>query len=139
MDAARKGAELFILAPEKKTWGLSYRHTEKDKTRISLNRKAGSLVLLGRTTNSGFISALSSFAQLDNRGRLSPRGQLLDFPVGEGLQFFDDLLQPSAALRMILLRWQGSSLLGILLVESLNVTDLGLEQVNTTQDGFSSI
>jgi len=50
---------------------------------------------------------------------------LLDFSVSEGLQFFDDLLQPSAALSVILLRWQGSSLLGVLLVESLDVTDLG--------------
>jgi len=30
---------------------------------------------------------------------------LLDFSVGEGFQFFDDLLQPAAALGVILLGW----------------------------------
>jgi hypothetical protein len=64
---------------------------------------------------------------------------LLDFSVGEGLQFFYNLLQPAAALGVILLCWQGSPLLGILLVESLDVTDLGLQQVDTTQDRFSSV
>jgi hypothetical protein len=52
---------------------------------------------------------------------------LLDFTVGEGFQFFYDLLQPATALGVILLRWQGSSRLRILLVESLDVTDLGLQ------------
>ena len=56
---------------------------------------------------------------------------LLDFSVGEGFQFFDDLLQPAAALGVILLRWQGAALLGVLLVESLDVADLFLQQVNT--------
>ncbi|HXM62745.1 MAG TPA: hypothetical protein VN950_17930 [Terriglobales bacterium] len=64
---------------------------------------------------------------------------LLDFSVGEGLQFFDNLLQAAAALGVILLRRQGSSLLGVLLVESLDVADLCLQQVNTTKDRFSSI
>jgi len=65
--------------------------------------------------------------------------ELLDFSVGQGLELFDDLLQPAAALGVILLRRQGSSLLGILLVESLDVTDLGLQQVDTTKNRFSSI
>jgi hypothetical protein len=65
--------------------------------------------------------------------------QLLDFSVGEGFQFFYDLLQPAAALGVILLGWQGSSRLGILLVESLDVTDLGLQQLDTIKNGFSSI
>jgi hypothetical protein len=64
---------------------------------------------------------------------------LLDFTVGEGFQFFYDLLQPAPALGMILLRWQGSSRLGILLVESLDITDLGLQQLDTIKNGFSSI
>jgi hypothetical protein len=64
---------------------------------------------------------------------------LLDFSVGERFQFFYDLLQPAAALGVILLGWQGASLLGILLVESLDVTDLCLQQVNSAQDRFSSI
>jgi hypothetical protein len=64
---------------------------------------------------------------------------LLDFSVGEGLQFFYDLLQPATALGVILLRWQGASLLEILLVESLNVTDLCFQQVDTAKDGFSSV
>ena len=51
---------------------------------------------------------------------------LLDLSVGEGFQFFHDLFQPAAALGVILLGGQGSSLLGILLVESLDVTDLCL-------------
>jgi hypothetical protein len=51
----------------------------------------------------------------------------LDLSVGEGLQFFYDLFQPAAALGVILLGWQGASLLRILLVESLDVTDLGLQ------------
>jgi hypothetical protein len=72
---------------------------------------------------------LSSVARLNSRGRLSLHVclQLLDFSVGKGLQFFYDLLQPAAALGVILLGWQGASLLGILLVESLDVTDLGLQ------------
>jgi hypothetical protein len=64
---------------------------------------------------------------------------LLDLAVGKGFQLFDDLLQPATALGMILLRRQGSSLLSILLVESLDVTDLCLQQVNTVKDRFSSI
>ncbi|HXM21648.1 MAG TPA: hypothetical protein VN948_10335 [Terriglobales bacterium] len=64
---------------------------------------------------------------------------LLDFSVGEGFQFFDDLLQPAAALGVILLGWQGASLLGILLVESLDVTDLCFQQVDTAKNRFSSI
>jgi hypothetical protein len=64
---------------------------------------------------------------------------LLDFSVGEGFQFFYDLLQPAATLGMILLRWQGASLLGILLVESLDVTDLCLQQLDPIKNGFSSI
>ncbi|MGA9967471.1 MAG: hypothetical protein WBQ10_19900 [Terriglobales bacterium] len=63
----------------------------------------------------------------------------LDFSVGEGFQFFYDLFQPAAALGVILLRWQGSSRLGILFVESLDVTDLGLQQLDTIKNGFSSI
>jgi hypothetical protein len=54
------------------------------------------------------------------------RTGLLDFSVGQRLQFFDDLFQPSAALGVVLLGWQSTSLLGVLLVESLDVTDLGL-------------
>jgi hypothetical protein len=65
--------------------------------------------------------------------------QLLDFSVGKGFQFFYDLLQPTAALGVILLGWQGASRLRILFVESLDVTDLGLQQLDTVKDGFSSI
>jgi len=64
---------------------------------------------------------------------------LLDFAVGEGFQFFDDLLQPAAALGVILLRWQGASLLSILFVESLDIADLGFQQVDAAQDRFSSV
>jgi hypothetical protein len=56
---------------------------------------------------------------------------LLDFSVGQGFQFFYDLLQPAAALGVILLRRQGASLLSILLVESLDVADLGFQEVDT--------
>jgi len=65
--------------------------------------------------------------------------QLLDFSVGEGFQFFYDLLQAAAALGVILLGWQGASLLRILLVEPLDVTDLRFQQVDTTEDRFSSV
>ena len=64
---------------------------------------------------------------------------LLDFSVGEGFQFFDDLLQPAAALGVILLRWQGAPRLGILFVESLNVTDFCFQQLDTIKDRFSSV
>jgi hypothetical protein len=56
---------------------------------------------------------------------------LLDFSVGQGFQFFYDLFQAAAALSVILLRGQGAALLGILLVESLDVADLFLQEVNT--------
>jgi hypothetical protein len=64
---------------------------------------------------------------------------LLDFPVGESFQFFYDLFEPAAALGVILLGWQSSSLLGILLVESLDVADLRLQQLDPIKNGFSSI
>jgi len=64
---------------------------------------------------------------------------LLDFSVGKRFQLFDDLLQPPTALGVILLGWQGTSLLGIFLVEPLNVADLGFQRVDTAQDRFSSI
>jgi hypothetical protein len=64
---------------------------------------------------------------------------LLDLPVGEGFQFFYDLLQPAAALGVILLGGQGSPLLGILIVESLDVADLCFQQLDTIKYGFSSI
>jgi hypothetical protein len=64
---------------------------------------------------------------------------LLDLAVGEGFQFFDDLLQPATALGVVLLRWQRASLLGILLIESLDVTDFCLQQVDTAKDRFSSV
>jgi hypothetical protein len=114
IDAARTGVQALIVAPGK--------------------ARAGSC------EPCALPHELSRFARLDSRGRLSPRVRgLLDFSVGERFQFFDDLLQPAATLGVILLRWQGASLLGILFIESLDVTDLCLQQVDTAKDRFSSI
>jgi hypothetical protein len=75
---------------------------------------------------------MSSVTRLDSRGGCPHVCvELLDFSVREGFQFFYDLLQPPAALGVILLRGQGASLLGILLVKSLNVADLGFKEVDT--------
>ena len=95
----------------------------------------------GREEAGVYQRSISVSARLDSRGGCPPRVllQLLDLSVGKGFQLFDDLLQPAATLGMILLRRQGPPLLGILLVESLDVTDLCLQQVDTVKDRFSSI
>jgi hypothetical protein len=51
---------------------------------------------------------------------------LLDLAVIQGFEFFYDLLQASAALGVVLLGGQSTALLRILLIKSLDITDLGL-------------
>jgi hypothetical protein len=84
---------------------------------------------------------MSSGTRLDSLGAAVAMcaRELLDFTVGQGFQLFDDLLQSAAALGVILLCGQSASLLGVLLVQSLDVADLFLQQVDTAQDCFSSV
>src|SRR5580692_11201885 len=82
MDAARRGAELLILAPGKGVQGqrpvpLTHCHSEErsdEESRFfSGPAKPRSLALLGMTKYGRLSGATWSFARLDSRGRLSPR------------------------------------------------------------------